>query len=149
MPPMARASRHGLSARCFGPWPRTLRDRRVGHAGGDRARRTRHTPRRDWPTWLGVLTAIVTAVGALVFNAVSVAATGRQIELSRQAQLTDRYAKAVEQSSSDSIDLRFQAVQITDRGQHVRGINSRQGHLVRGSMICPAPGNAQNFREPA
>jgi hypothetical protein len=62
-----------------------------------------------------VLTAIVAALGALIFNAVSATATGRQIELSRQAQLSDRYARAVEQLGSEAIDVRLGGIYALER----------------------------------
>ncbi|SDI07591.1 Pentapeptide repeat-containing protein [Actinokineospora alba] len=48
--------------------------------------------RRDWTQ---TITA-VTALGALLFTALSLQATREQIEVSEQGQITDRYAKAVE-----------------------------------------------------
>jgi hypothetical protein len=71
--------------------------------------------RRDWLAWLGVTTAIIATLGALVFNAVSATATNRQIELSRQGQLTDRYSKAVEQLGSDSTDVRLGGIYALER----------------------------------
>ncbi len=65
-----------------------------------------------------MLTAIIAALGALIFNAVSAMATGQQLELSRQAQLTDRYAKAVEQLGSESIDVRLGAIYALERLMH-------------------------------
>jgi hypothetical protein len=71
--------------------------------------------RRDWAAWLGVTTAIIAALGALVFNGVSATAGNRQIELSRQGQLTDRYSKAVEQLGSDSTDVRLGGIYALER----------------------------------
>jgi hypothetical protein len=71
--------------------------------------------RRDWAAWLGVTTALIAALGALVFNAVSVTATNRQIELARQGQLTDRYTAAVAQLGSDSIDVRLGGIYSLER----------------------------------
>jgi hypothetical protein len=64
-------------------------------------------PRRDWIAWLGVSSAILAAVGALIFNGVSANSASHQIDLTRQGQLTDRYSNAVAQLGSDSIDVRL------------------------------------------
>ncbi|MEU6152997.1 hypothetical protein ABZ816_23655 [Actinosynnema sp. NPDC047251] len=48
--------------------------------------------RRDWTQ---VITA-ATALGALVFTALSLRAAQEQIEVAEQGQITDRYAKAVQ-----------------------------------------------------
>jgi Pentapeptide repeats (8 copies) len=71
--------------------------------------------RRDWAARLGVITALIAALGALVFNAVSVTATNRQIELTRQGQVTDRYTAAVAQLGSDSIDVRLGGIYALER----------------------------------
>jgi hypothetical protein len=71
--------------------------------------------RRDWAVWLGVGTAIIAALGALVFNAVAATANNHQLELSRQGQLTDRYSKAVEQLGNDSTDVRMGGIYALER----------------------------------
>jgi hypothetical protein len=63
--------------------------------------------KRDWPTLLGVLAAVIAAVGALIFNGISATATNEQIELSRLGQITDRYSAAVEQLGSNSVEVRI------------------------------------------
>lgn len=68
--------------------------------------------------WAGVGTAVVAALGALVFNALSVAATGRQIEVTRQGQVTDRFSKAVEQLGAVGIDIRLGGVYALGRVMH-------------------------------
>jgi hypothetical protein len=65
--------------------------------------------------WLGVTTAIIAALGALAFNAVSATATNKQIELTRQGQLTDRYSKAVEQLGNGSTDVRLGGIYALER----------------------------------
>jgi uncharacterized protein YjbI with pentapeptide repeats len=54
-------------------------------------------PRRDWPAWAGVGTALLAAIGALFAVAVSWSDANEQAELTRQGQFTDRYSRAVEQ----------------------------------------------------
>lgn len=62
---------------------------------------------RDWPTLLGVLAAVIAAVGALIFNGISANATNEQIALSRLGQITERYSAAVEQLGSNSVEVRI------------------------------------------
>jgi hypothetical protein len=71
--------------------------------------------RRDWPTLLGIGTAIVAALGALIFNGISATATSNQLELSRDGQLTDRYSRAVEQLGSDSPEVRLGGIYALER----------------------------------
>lgn len=71
--------------------------------------------RRDWPTLLGIGTAIVAALGALIFNGISATATNKQLELSRDGQLTDRYSQAVEQLGSDSPEVRLGGIYALER----------------------------------
>ena len=59
---------------------------------GREPRATEPAVRRDWTQ---VITA-TTALGALIFTALSLRATQEQIEVAEQGQITDRYAKAVE-----------------------------------------------------
>jgi len=103
---MRRESRSYMTPRSR-PW--WLRGQRAARQSATDARR------RDWPAWLGVSTAIIAALGALVFNAVSATSTNRQMELARQGQLTDRYSKAVEQLGSDSTDVRLGGIYALER----------------------------------
>jgi uncharacterized protein YjbI with pentapeptide repeats/membrane protein implicated in regulation of membrane protease activity len=107
----------GLPARVDSPLDMTMA----------RSRRPRRHPdgvasRASLASWLGVGTAVVAAVGALVFNGVSAVATNRQIalsreqaELTRQGQLTDRYGRAVEQLGSGAVDVRLGGVYALER----------------------------------
>jgi hypothetical protein len=52
---------------------------------------------------VGVGTALVTALGAMISVAVSYSGANKQIELTRQGQFTDRYSKAVEQLGTPGI----------------------------------------------
>jgi hypothetical protein len=80
------------------------------------AGRTAHgRPRRDWTAWAGIVTAIVAAVSALVFNGISALATGHQIDLQRQGQFTDRYSKAVEQLGANGVNVRLGGVYALER----------------------------------
>ncbi|MBB5803124.1 hypothetical protein F4560_002892 [Saccharothrix ecbatanensis] len=55
-------------------------------------RPTERAVRRDWPQ---VITAM-TALGGLIFTALSLRATREQIKVAEQGQISDRYAKPVE-----------------------------------------------------
>ncbi|MBA2694630.1 MAG: pentapeptide repeat-containing protein [Actinobacteria bacterium] len=62
-----------------------------------------------------MLTAL-TAVGALVFTALSLQATRDQVGLSEQGQLTDRFSKAVEQlGNKDSLEVRLGGIYALER----------------------------------
>ncbi|MGI5500798.1 pentapeptide repeat-containing protein [Lentzea sp. CA-135723] len=71
-------------------WSRTRR-----HPAGPAA-----GPEGRWSRIGGVVTTI-TAIGALVFTALSLAATRDQIDVARQGQLTDRFTRAVDQLGSE------------------------------------------------
>lgn len=101
-----RAGRAGVRR---GARPGWLGRQQAGWRAGGTVRR------RDWAAWFGVGTALVAALGALIFNSVSVTATNRQIELARQGQLTDRYTAAVGQLGSDSIDVRLGGIYALER----------------------------------
>jgi uncharacterized protein YjbI with pentapeptide repeats len=66
-------------------------------------RRPGRLPRRDWLAWVGVGTALVTALGAMISVAVSYSGANEQTELTRQGQFTDRYSKAVEQLGTPGV----------------------------------------------
>jgi hypothetical protein len=67
---------------------------------------------------VGVATALLAAIGALVFNGISANATRQQTELARQAEITDRYSKAVAQLGDQSIDVRLGAIYALERITH-------------------------------
>ncbi len=50
---------------------------------------------------IGGMVTTVTAVGALVFTAISLQATREQIDVARQGQITDRFTRAIEQLSAE------------------------------------------------
>ncbi|QFZ19963.1 pentapeptide repeat-containing protein [Saccharothrix syringae] len=54
----------------------------------------------DWQRTTGLVTAL-TAVGALVFTGLSLRSTQQQVAVAEQAQLTDRYLRAVEQLANE------------------------------------------------
>ncbi|GHE89832.1 hypothetical protein GCM10017786_22540 [Amycolatopsis deserti] len=67
--------------------------------------RTRQRPAAadNWSRIGGMVTT-VTAVGALVFTAISLEATRDQIEVARQGQITDRYTRAVDQLGAEGAE---------------------------------------------
>jgi hypothetical protein len=76
---------------------------------------------RDLVAIGGVITAIVAALGALIFNAVTAANANNQLELTRQGQLTDRYSKAVEQLGTPGptgVDVRLGGIYALERLAH-------------------------------
>lgn len=102
----SRAVLHRLSARSRSRPPRRIR----GSAAS--------AQHRDWLAWAGVGTAVVAALGALVFNALSAASTSSQIEVTRQGQVTERFSKAVEQLGASGIDVRLGGVYALGRVMH-------------------------------
>jgi hypothetical protein len=73
----------------------------------------------------GVITAIITALVGLYFNAVTARQAAHQLELSRdqtevtrQGQLTDRYNKAVEQLGAAAVDVRLGGTYALQRLAH-------------------------------
>ncbi|MFI9817106.1 pentapeptide repeat-containing protein [Saccharothrix variisporea] len=72
-------------------------------------RRGRRGARRDWAQVSSLVSAL-TAVGALVFTALSLQATRDQIEIAERGQVTDRYSKAVEQLAHPRFEVRLGAV---------------------------------------
>ncbi|MFI9835348.1 pentapeptide repeat-containing protein [Streptomyces sp. NPDC051913] len=64
------------------------------------------------------MTAVIAALGALVFNALSAASTSRQIEVTRQGQVTEQFSNAVEQLGDGGIDVRLGGVYALGRVMH-------------------------------
>jgi uncharacterized protein YjbI with pentapeptide repeats len=64
---------------------------------------------------VGSLITALAAIGALVFTSQSLRSTQRQIGLSEQGQLTDRFGKAVEQLGSDKLDVRLGGIYALER----------------------------------
>jgi Pentapeptide repeats (8 copies) len=74
----------------------------------------------NWPAITSTITA-ATAVGALIFTALSLNATRDQIALTEQGQFTDRYVKAVEQldrSGPNHLQARLGAIYALERLTH-------------------------------
>lgn len=74
----------------------------------------------DWTRITSLITAL-TALGALLFTALSLSATRDQIYITEQGQLTDRFSKAVEQLGSqgpDLVDVRLGGVYALERIAH-------------------------------
>ncbi len=102
--PTSTQERLGLRPPGHRPWP--VR----GRNGKKPVRR-----RWDWTQVPLMLTAL-TAVGALVFTALSLQATRDQVGLSEQGQLTDRFSKAVEQlGNKDSLEVRLGGIYALER----------------------------------
>jgi uncharacterized protein YjbI with pentapeptide repeats len=131
MPPKFISTRGGAPP----PWPRRLR----------RPPTTLERPgrrSRDWLAWLGVGTALIAALGALIFNGISAAATSRQIEQGIQGQLTDRYALGRRDTQHDSpkqeIDLSFSNFAgLNFRLTDLSGMNFT-GSDLRGTILIQA-----------
>jgi membrane protein implicated in regulation of membrane protease activity len=70
-----------------------------------------------WSGWgkLATIATALTAVAALWFSAQSLRSTEKQYALSEQGQITDRFAKAVEQLGSDKIDVRLGGIYSLER----------------------------------
>nr|BFE53819.1 hypothetical protein GCM10017745_72460 [Saccharothrix mutabilis subsp. capreolus] len=71
----------------------------------------------DWSRTTAVVSAF-TAVAALVFTALSLDATREQVAVSEQAQITDRFTKAVEQvgvKGADRVHLRIGGIYALER----------------------------------
>ena len=70
-----------------------------------------------WSGWaaLGSLITALAAIGALVFTSQSLRATQKQIEISEQGQLTERFGKAVEQLGSEKLELRLGRIYALER----------------------------------
>ncbi|MEV0247051.1 pentapeptide repeat-containing protein [Nocardia sp. NPDC050712] len=78
-------------------------------AGWGRRARGRAVAVLGWEGWLK-LASIATAVGVLIglwFTAGSFEATSRQIAIADRAEVTSRFAKAIEQLGTESVDVRL------------------------------------------
>ncbi|MEU2035503.1 pentapeptide repeat-containing protein [Nocardia amamiensis] len=64
---------------------------------------------------MAAIATTVAALGALWFTSRSLVATNNQFELSRQEQITDRFAKGAEQLSSDKSDVRVAGIYLLER----------------------------------
>ncbi|WP_067466678.1 pentapeptide repeat-containing protein [Nocardia amamiensis] len=71
----------------------------------------------DWPGWtkLAAMTTTVAAIAALWFTSQSLRATDNQYKLSQQVAVTDRFQKAVDQLTSDKIDIRLGGIYLLER----------------------------------
>jgi uncharacterized protein YjbI with pentapeptide repeats len=64
---------------------------------------------------MGSLITALAAIGALVFTSQSLRANQKQIELSEQGQLTERFGKAVEQLGSNKLDVQLGGIYALER----------------------------------
>ncbi|MEV2225941.1 pentapeptide repeat-containing protein [Nocardia vinacea] len=71
----------------------------------------------EWSGWtkLAAMTTTVAAIAALWFTSQSLRATDNQYDLSRQIAVTDRFQKAVDQLTSDKIDIRLGGIYLLER----------------------------------
>jgi hypothetical protein len=80
------------------------------------------SPRRqrrkiNWPGATSLITAL-TAVGALIFTALSLNATRDQVAVAEQGQYTDRYSRTIEQlgqQGEDQLQVRLGAIYALER----------------------------------
>ncbi|HCT80627.1 MAG TPA: hypothetical protein DGG94_17270 [Micromonosporaceae bacterium] len=88
--------------------------------------------KRDWVTWLGVIAALIAAVGALWFNALTLRANSEQTRLAEQGQVTERFSRAVDQLGSEKLDIRMGGVYALER--IMRDSTVDQGAIVE--ILC-------------
>ena len=84
--------------------------------------------KRDWVQWATVATAVIAAVGALIYNGRALDYNGRslditsqQIKLAEQGQITERFSKAVDQLGSagpDRLGVRIGGIYALERIMH-------------------------------
>lgn len=72
-------------------------------------------PREGRWSRVSTLVTAFTALGALVFTALSLGATRDQLGIAEQGQLTDRYTKAVDQLSADHLQARLGGIFALER----------------------------------
>lgn len=69
---------------------------------------------RGWPTVVAAATAAA-AIAALYFSSESVGATGDQIELARQEQVSERFNSAVEKLASDGTEIHIGGIYLLEQ----------------------------------
>ena len=67
----------------------------------------------DWPRLSALLTSL-TAVAALLFTALTLQETRRQVDLAERGQITDRFVKAVDQTGSADMSVRLGGIYSLD-----------------------------------
>jgi Pentapeptide repeats (8 copies) len=90
-------------------WRRTLRP-----AAGWRARPA-GAPPRDWIQISVTALPGLAAVIALIFTSLAIRATGSQLRIAEQGQITDRYNAAITNLGSPSVDVRFGGIYALQR----------------------------------
>jgi hypothetical protein len=88
------------------------------------------------------LAAGIVAVGALFYNARNHIVSRRTYELTERGQVTDRYARAVEQLASKSIEIRLGGIYALER--IARDSPSDQQTIV--DVLCAYVRNYSTFR---
>jgi uncharacterized protein YjbI with pentapeptide repeats len=78
------------------------------------------------------LSAGIVAVGALFYNARNHAISRRTYELAERGQVTDRYAKAVEQLASEAAEVKLGAIYALERIAH----DSPEDHQTIINVLC-------------
>jgi hypothetical protein len=106
MPPR-RTGRTGQSSPSFWRAPRPATRRRYNPAGAP--------PRRDWIQISVTSLPGLAAVIALIFTSLAIRATGAQLEITRQGQITDRYNAAITNLGSPSVDVRLGGIYALQR----------------------------------
>jgi hypothetical protein len=107
----------GITAAAAIVWPITdlLAAHDVGATAGAQRARQLQIAREAVRTQLLTLGAGVFAAGALVFTARNSIFAQRAVQLTEQGQVTDRYAKAIEQLGSDKLDVRIGGIYALER----------------------------------
>ena len=72
---------------------------------------------RDW-TKISAMVTSLTALGALIFTGLSLQSSNHQNWISEQGQITDRYARSVEELGSKSLDVRLGGIYALERLAH-------------------------------
>ncbi|WP_433265089.1 hypothetical protein ACQPZF_36945 [Actinosynnema sp. CS-041913] len=95
---------------------RSLRRRPAAVRACPRCRRARLRG-RNWAQFGSLVTSVV-AVTALVFTALSLRETRRQVDVATAAQLAERFTKAVDQTGRDQLDIRLGGTYALERIAH-------------------------------
>ena len=98
-------------------WPITdlIAAHDVGLVSGAHHAAQLQTAREAVRTQLLTLGAGLFAAGALVYTARNFTLSRRNVELTEQGQVTDRYTKAIEQLGSDKLDVRIGGIYALER----------------------------------
>src|SRR5690348_1317833 len=93
--------RTGRPGQLPAPWLRASRRATRWYA------RPAGAPPRDWIQISVTALPGLAAVIALIFTSLSIRATGAQLQIAEQGQITDRYNAAITNLGSPSVDVRF------------------------------------------